>query len=114
MRFCSIVTHLAGIKKSVNFSHMLNSAINFASPEELFAVRRCFGFNWRVVLLHDQKLDEFGCSGEQPSSFVPARPKFFGIAELCPPEKPFAICHSPFATRYSPSFGLSRTCDQDL
>jgi hypothetical protein len=39
MRFCSIVTHLAGIKKSVNFSHMLNSAINFASPEELFAVR---------------------------------------------------------------------------
>jgi hypothetical protein len=80
----------------------------------LFAIRCRFGFNWRVVLQHDRNLNKFGCSGEQPSSFVPAGPKFFGTAEPCPPEKPFAIRHSPFATRYSPSFGLSGACDQDL
>jgi hypothetical protein len=44
--------------------------------------------------------NKFGCSGEQPSSFVPARPKFFGTAEPCPPEKPSATCYSPFTIRY--------------
>jgi hypothetical protein len=81
----------------------------------LFAIRyspvaAIFGFNWRVVLPHDQKLDEFGCSGEQPSSFVPARPKFFRHGRSRALQKN----HPLFATRYSPSFGLSRTCDQDL
>jgi hypothetical protein len=81
----------------------------------LFAIRyrhRCFGFNWRVVLPHDRKLDEFGCSGEQPSSFVPARPKFFGTAEPCPPEKPFR--YSLLATRHPLGFPehVTKICDQ--
>jgi len=49
------------------------------------------------VLPHDRNLNEFGCSGEQPSSLIPARPKFFGTAEPCPPEKN----HLLLATRYS-------------
>jgi hypothetical protein len=70
----------------------------------LFAIRyspvaAIFGFNWRVVLPHDRNLNKFGCLGEQPSSFVPARPKFFGTAEPCPPEKPSATRHSLFANR---------------
>jgi hypothetical protein len=68
----------------------------------LFAIRRRFGFNWRVMLLHDRNLNKFGCSGEQPSSLIPTRPKFFGTAEPCPPEKP--ICYSPLAIRYSLPF----------
>jgi hypothetical protein len=68
----------------------------------LFAIRRRFGFNWRVVLLHDRNLNKFGCSGEQPSSLIPTRPKFFGTAEPCPPEK--TICYSPLAIRYSLPF----------
>jgi hypothetical protein len=67
-------------------------------------VAAIFGFNWRVVLPHDQKLDEFGCSGDQPSSFVPARPKFFGTAEAVPSRKTIrylllAVHHSLFASR---------------
>ena len=77
----------------------------FATRYSLLTTRCRFGFNWRVVLPHDRKLDEFGCSGEQPSSFVPARPKFFGTAEPCPPEKPSATRHSLFATRCR--FGLA-------
>jgi hypothetical protein len=46
--------------------------------------------------------NEFGCSGEQPSSLIPTRPKFFGTAEPCSPEK--TICYSPFAIRYSLPF----------
>jgi hypothetical protein len=65
----------------------------------LFAIRCRFGFNWRVVLPHDRKLDEFGCSGEQPSSFVPARPKFFRHGRAVPSRK--TIRYSPLAIRYS-------------
>jgi hypothetical protein len=61
-------------------------------------VAAIFGFNWRVVLPHDQKLDEFGCSGEQPSSFVPARPKFFRHGRSRALQKN----HSLLATRRSP------------
>jgi hypothetical protein len=68
----------------------------------LFAIRRRFGFNWRGVLPHDRNLNKFGCSEEQPSSLIPARPKFFGTAEPCPPEK--TICYSPLAIRYSLPF----------
>jgi hypothetical protein len=69
----------------------------------LFAIRyspvaAIFGFNWRVVLPHNQKLDEFGCSGEQPSSFVPARPKFFRHGRSRALQKN----HSLLATRRSP------------
>jgi hypothetical protein len=45
------------------------------------------------VLPHDRNLNKFGCSGEQLSSLIPTRPKFFGTAEPCPPEKPSAIRH---------------------
>jgi hypothetical protein len=48
------------------------------------------------------KENEFGCSGEQPSSLIPTRPKFFGTAEPCPSEK--TICYSPLAIRYSLPF----------
>ena len=65
----------------------------------LFAIRRRFGFNWRVMPPHDRNLNKFGCSGEQLSSLIPTRPKFFGTAEPCPPEKPSATRHSLFATR---------------
>jgi hypothetical protein len=71
----------------------------FATCYSPFTIRYRFGFNWRVVLPHDRNLNKFGCSGEQPSSFVPARPKFFGTAEPCPPEKPSATRHSLFANR---------------
>jgi hypothetical protein len=73
----------------------------------LFAIRCRFGFNWSVVLLHDQKLDEFGCSVEQPSSFVPARPKFFRHGRAVPSRK--TIRHSPLAIRYSLPFRLGRS-----
>jgi hypothetical protein len=48
--------------------------------------------------------NEFGCSGEQPSSLIPTRPKFFGTAEPCSPEKTKTICYSPLAIRYSLPF----------
>jgi hypothetical protein len=70
----------------------------------LFAIRCRFGFNWRVVLLHDQKLDEFGCSGEQPSSFVPARPKFFRHGRAVPSRK--TIRYLLLAVHHSLSFWL--------
>jgi hypothetical protein len=61
------------------------------------AIHCRFGFNWRVVLPHDRNLNKFGCSGEQPSSFVPARPKFFRHGRAVPSRK--TIRHSLFATR---------------
>jgi len=76
------------------FRQCRSTALQKTIRYSLLATRCRFGFNWRVVLPHDRNLNKFDCSGEQPSSFVPARPKFFGTAEPCPPEK-------PFATRYS-------------
>jgi hypothetical protein len=46
-----------------------------------------------------------------PVSFQHDR-NFFGTAEAVPSRK--TIRYSPLAIRYSPSFGLSGACDQDL